>query len=470
MPGKVWEWIVDRFALQPIFENLFHRRVPRASWYSGDGATLMALLGIQVLTGAVLALTYSPAADSAYESVVHITEQQTLGWFIRGLHYWSAGAMMVMLTWHLLRQLLFAGYKSPREGTWIIGVLLFVCVLLLGYTGYLLRWDERSIHGIRVMLHMLLRFPLIGESLVLFAQGGAEIGPQTLTRLYALHVLIVPLIMFSLLGFHLYLVLMHGTITKAERRELVHSAEVQKQHYQEEKESLEDGETFFPHTMLRTGLMAGAVLTVTLVLTITAGPAELYAEANLIDPSLPAEEWWFWWFSGLIALLPAVIAPWFAVLLPISVFIFLILLPLVDRSPARGVRRRPMWAVFVIVVVVALLALTDYRRRSAFTGWPEGDPPPIPEGMVLPPEAERGRLLFAQYGCNSCHPVAGHGRRVAVDFAALQGRLSQEKIREFILQPPSGVAMPSYEGRLDESELTALTQFCHVVQTFPLQQ
>ncbi len=468
MAGKVREWVVDRFALQTLFENLLNRRVPRAPWYSGDGSTLLGLLGIQVLTGAILALTYSPAADSAYESVVYITEQQTLGWFIRGLHYWSGGAMIVMLVYHLLRQLLFAGYKSPREGTWIIGVLLFFCVLLMGYTGYLLRWDERAIHGIRVMLHMLVRVPLIGDSLVLVALGGPDIGPRTLTRLYAVHVLLVPLMMFALVGFHLYLVVVRGTITKAERKQLVHSAAEQKQLYKEEKESPEGGETFFPYTMLKIGAMATVVIATAVILTLVLGPQTLYPEANLVDPSMPAEDWWFWWLSGLIALLPPAIAPWFVVVFPVAVFVFLMLVPVLDRSPVRGARKRPFWVAAVILIVIALLALSDYRRRSTFTGWPELNPPPVPAGMVLPPDAERGRILFAQYGCNSCHPVAGHGRKVAVDFASLQGQLSRDKIREFILRPPPDVAMPSSEGRLEEDELVALMEFCHVVQTFPL--
>jgi ubiquinol-cytochrome c reductase cytochrome b subunit len=470
MATKVREWVVDRFAFQEIYEGLLNRRVPRAHWYSGDGSTLLALLGIQVLTGAVLALTYSPATDSAYESVVYITEEQTLGWFIRGLHYWSAGAMMIVVTFHLLRQLLLAGYKSPREGTWITGVLLFFCVLAMGYTGYLLRWDERAIHGIRVMLHMLVRVPLIGEALVQFIQGGPQIGPRTLTRLYGVHVFIVPLIMFLLVGFHLYLVVVRGTITKAERKQLVHSAEEQKQLYEEEKKSAEGGETFFPYTMLKSGGMATLVIAVTLLLTLIVGPQQLFPEGNLTEPSIPAEEWWFWWLSGLIAILPPAVAPWFMVIFPVAVFVFLMLVPLIDRSPQRGVRKRPFWVAAVILVIIALLALTDYRRRSAFTGWPILEPPPVPAGMELPPDAERGRILFAQYGCNSCHPVAGHGRKVAVDFASLQGQLSRDKIREYILRPPPDVAMPPYEGRLDDDELIALIEFCHVVQTFPLRQ
>jgi len=467
MVGRILDWTIDRFGLRPIYDRLLNRRVPRAHWYSGDGSTMLALLGIQVLTGAVLALTYSPAVDSAYASVLYITEQQTLGWFVRGLHYWSGGAFVVMVTFHLFRQILFGGYKSPREGTWIVGVILFFCILFMGYSGYLLRWDERSIHGIRVMLHMLGRVPLVGESLVLVAQGGRDLGPQTLTRLYALHVLLIPLFMFSLVGFHLYLVVIRGTMTRAERERPVESAEQQKQMYAEETASSTGGEYFFPVTMMKTGMMATVVLAATLLLTLIVGPAQLYPEANLIDSSVPAEEWWFWWLSGLIAFLPPSIAPWLIVTLPVATFVLMIALPFVDRSPFRGVRKRPFWAAFVVVTVVVILLLTDYRRRSAFTGWPDLEPPPVPVGMVLPPDAEYGRQLFATFGCNSCHPVAGHGRQVAVDFAMLQGQLSHDKIRQYILQPPAGVAMPGYEGRLEESELVALTEFCHLVQTFP---
>ena len=462
------DWTIDRLALAPIRDRLLDRRVPKAAWYSGDGATLLALLGIQVITGMVLALSYSPAVDSAYASVVRITEEQTMGWFVRGLHYWSAGAMMVMVTFHLLRQLLMAGYKSPREGTWLVGVALFFGVLLLGYTGYLLRWDERSIHGIRVMLHMLHRVPLVGESLVLFVQGGPDMGPATLTRLYAMHVLIIPLGMFAMVAFHLYLVVMRGTTTRAERRQVVESVADQRRLYEQETSSAEGGEAFFPVTMFKTAVMATTVILIVAMVTLTVGPAELFPEASLTAVSRPAEEWWFWWLSGLIAVLPAWAAPWFVVVFPVVILALLLAVPWLDRSPHRGIRKRPFWLVLVVLIVIALLTLSDYRRRSAFTGWPDPEPPVIPAGMNLSPRAERGRLLFAEYGCNSCHGIGGRGRRLAVDFASLRGQLSRDKIREYVLRPPADVAMPGYEGRLSDEELAAIVEFCHVVQTFPL--
>lgn len=442
MLKKSAAWAIDRFGIDTIYHSLLDRRVPRPLWYSGDGSTLMALLGIQVVTGAVLALTYSPSTDSAYQSVVYITDHMFLGWFIRGLHYWSAGAMMIMVVFHLLRQIVLGGYKSPREGTWLVGVSLFFGVLFLAYSGYLLRWDERSIYGIRVMLQTLGRVPLVGDSLILFAKSRPSIGPATLSRLYAFHVLVIPLVMFALVGFHLYLVIIKGTMTKGERTTPIDAVSQQREIYKSEAASEDKGETFFPFTMLKTGSMAGIVIGITLLATIFLGPSNLYSEANFTKPSMPAEEWWYWWLSGLIALLPPSIAPWAVVLLPIAVLVFLLSLPFVDRSPLRGVRNRPIWMLSVIATVVIILLLTDYRRRSHFAAWPDSQLPVLSVGMTLPPEAEQGRVLFARYGCNSCHAVGKADASFAVDFALLRGQLSREKIREYILNPPAGVAFP----------------------------
>lgn len=469
MARGVRHWIVDRFGLKPVYDRFLNRRVPKAPWYVGDGTTLTALFGIQLLTGIVLALTYSPAAESAHESVAYITERQVLGWFVRGLHYWSAGLMVVMLFYHLFRQILFAGYKAPREGTWFLGVTLFFCVLLMAYTGYLLRWDERAIHAIRVMLHMVSRVPFIGEALTGFVQGGSDMGPRTLTRLYGLHAIALPMLMLGLIGFHLYLVVLRGTITKGERERPVDSGEEQKRIYDEEKHSEKRGETFFPFTMFKTGAMVGVVVSLAVALTIVVGPRPVQSEADLVGPATPAEEWWFWWYSGLIALLPPSIAPWFVVIFPPLVFVFLVALPFIDRSPWRGVRQRPLWVAGVVLTAIAILALSDYRRRSAFTAWPSSEPPAVPAGIVLSENTERGRHLFAKYGCNSCHPVAGSGSlsQVGPDLALTGGELPRERIREFILDPPEDVAMPSYRERLSESELNSLVEFCLAAQTFP---
>jgi ubiquinol-cytochrome c reductase cytochrome b subunit len=470
MLGKVKTWITDRFGYEPVRQHVLERRVPKTPWYYGDGATLLLLLTVQIVTGGLMALTYSPSPDSAYQSVQHITQQQMLGWFVRGMHYWSAGLMVVMIFAHVLRVVLVGGYKQPREGTWLIGVTIFFLVMVMAFTGYVLRWDERGIHALLVALHMFQRVPIVGEWLIVLVQGGGQIGSQTLTRIYAVHVILVPLLLLGLVGWHLYLVIYKGVTAPAERRQPVHTAQQQREIYKAAAHSDKEGESFYPFTSAKSGLMAAAVLALAVALTITGGPAALQPQANLVSPAFPAEEWWFWWYSGLIALLPPWLAPAFYVLFPLALLALMASLPFVDRNPHRAVRKRPIVAACVVVIVLALLYLTDFRRRSPFTAWPSDQPPPVPVGVVLAPEIEQGRQLFAVYGCNTCHPVAGYGPQVGTDMAAIRGRYSQAELRGYILHPPPGVPMPSYAGRLSDEDLERLVDFVLATQTFPFER
>jgi ubiquinol-cytochrome c reductase cytochrome b subunit len=464
---RIRQWLVDRFGLRPIWKSALDRRVPKAPWYYGDGMSMLVLLGILVVTGMAMTLTYSPSPDSAFDSVVFITDVQFMGGFIRALHYWAAGMMMVMIVFHLLRVILVGGYKLPREGTWLVGIGLLMFVTIMSFTGYVLRWDERAIYALRVSLHHFSYVPLIGDGLVTFVQGGSEVGSQALTRIYAVHVVILPLLILGLTGFHLYLVVQKGITTRAERKRPVHTVEEQQALYKAEAASEKTGETFFPFTVISSGRLAGLILLTTFLLAIFAGPAPLYSEANLTESPLPMEEWWFWWYSALAALLPSWIAPWFYVLFPLMLFGGLALLPFIDRSPHRGFSNRPIVIGAVVFVAVALLGLSNLRYFSPWTGWPSDDPPPLPPGIELSPEAEEGRQLFATYGCNACHAVSGEGPRVAVDIAQIHPRLSINALREVILNPPEEYAMPAYEGRLTDEELQALVEFVLVGQTFP---
>lgn len=464
------KWLVKRFGLAPIAEKVLHRRVPKAPWYYGDGATLMMLFGILVITGMAMSLTYEASIDGAYQSVRYITEVQTLGWLVRGIHYWSAGLMVVMIFAHLFRQILVGGYKFPREGTWLVGVVLFFLVLTMAFTGYVLRWDERGVYAAIVVLNMFQHVPLIGGGLVEFVAGGREIGAMTLTRIYAVHVVILPMLLAGLIGLHLYLVIIRGITAPSERGRPIRSVEEQEAIYKEAAASEELGEPFYPHTAFKSGRMAMGVFLLVIVLTLVFGPGVLYPEANLISPSMPAEEWWFWWYSGLIALIPATIAPWVIVLFPIVIFLVLVALPFLDRGPFRGMKKRPLAVVAVLVSVGILLFLTDQRWESPWTGWPSGEPPPVPEFVEISPMAEEGRQLFAAYGCNSCHAVAGVGPRVAVDIADIAERRSREEMRSFIVEPPENIAMPAYGQRLTDEEIERLVDFVHTAQLFRREQ
>lgn len=471
MAARVRNWIANRFGLGPIWDHFLNREVPKDPWYHGDGMALLLLLAIQVFTGAILALTYTPSTTEAYESVHYITHQQLLGWFIRGLHYWSAGLMVVMLLVHVCRQVALGGYKAPREGTWLVGVVLLVLVVMLSFLGYVLRWDDRGITGLQVAMSILQRVPAIGDELVALVLGGPEMNTLTLTRVFALHAILLPMVLLPVVAYHVYLVVIHGTTIKAEQRQPVETAEEQREIYEREKEHPARSEAFFPAAILKMSPWSIVVFATVVGLTLTLGAPALLPHLDLSGTSAPSEEWWFAWYSALIALLPPSIAPAFQVIFPISLLLLLILLPFVDRSPYRGWRNRPVATSICALTITGIVVLSGMRIQSEWTGWPGSEAPAIPPHVELTAEAEYGRMLFSKYGCTSCHQVSGSGTsKVGTDLAHVEHRYSQEELRQYILHPPEDVAMPGYAGRMSEEDLDAIVDFVLVAQTFPRTQ
>ena len=468
--GKWRDWLADRFGTGPIEKHFLHRRVPETPWYFGDGTALLVLFGVLVGTGMVMALSYVPSPAGAYASVKFLTEEMLLGRFVRGLHYWAAGFMVLMVFWHLFRQILVGGYKVPREGTWLVGVAMFILVITNAYTGYTLRWDERALAAIQVALSLFYLVPGIGEWLVLLVQGGPTLGASTLTRLYGVHVLFVPLALMGLVAYHVYLVVLRGVT--GVRDQPVHSREHHERLYQAKERDPEESEDFYPEATAASGLMGFVVFAVVAVLAWVYGPGRLFGPGDPTMSAMVYEEWWFAWYSALVAYLPPWLAPWVELGLPLGFLAVLVILPFVDRGPYRGVRHRPVAIAVVSLLVLALVTLTALRFQSAWTGWPRSAPPTVPAGVTLPPTAEEGRRLFAAYGCHSCHAVAGEGPQVGTDIAAIEARYSPSELRDYILHPPAGVAMPAYAdqlaaGRLTERELALIVEFVLVGQTFP---
>jgi menaquinol-cytochrome c reductase cytochrome b subunit len=205
------DWLEERSGLVGATRWFLFRKVPAdVNWMQTLGfATLTAFL-VQALTGAILAMYYKPDPDSAYESIQHITNDLTLGWLVRGMHKWGASVFIILMFFHMARVFLFGAYKYPRELNWIIGVLILVLGMLEGFTGYLLPWDQTAYWATVVGINLNGTVPILGPFIADFLQGGAEIGPDTLPRWYALHMLLIPGALFALIGFHLYLVVRLG--------------------------------------------------------------------------------------------------------------------------------------------------------------------------------------------------------------------------------------------------------------------
>jgi menaquinol-cytochrome c reductase cytochrome b subunit len=228
----VVDWLDERTSLSGAGRWLMFRKVPKGTnWYYTLGsATLFAFLS-QAVTGVFLAMFYRPeASGGAYESIRHITNDVFLGQFVRGMHLWGASVMVVLVFLHMGRTFLFGAYKYPRELNWVIGVTLLILTMIMALTGYLLPFDDRAYWATIVANNITATGPLIGPYLGDFLRAGPEFTATTLSRFYAIHMLLVPGAIAALIGAHLYLVTKLGTTappwSKVDRRPELTETEV----------------------------------------------------------------------------------------------------------------------------------------------------------------------------------------------------------------------------------------------------
>jgi menaquinol-cytochrome c reductase cytochrome b subunit len=205
------DWIEERSGLVGGVKYFLFRKVPAdVNWMQTLGSATLTAFIVQAVTGVILAMFYQPDPRSAYASIQHITNDVTLGWLVRGMHRWGASVFIILMFFHMARVFLFGAYKYPRELNWIVGVLLLVLGMLEGFTGYLLPWDQTAYWATVVGINLNGTAPFLGPFLAQFLRGGAEIGGETLTRFYSMHMLLLPGAIAGLIGLHLYLVVRLG--------------------------------------------------------------------------------------------------------------------------------------------------------------------------------------------------------------------------------------------------------------------
>jgi menaquinol-cytochrome c reductase cytochrome b subunit len=205
-------WLDERTGTTGFLNFLLFRKVPKGTnwFYTLGSATLFAFV-FQALTGVFLAFYYTPSPVEAYGSITHLTNDVWLGEFVRGMHKWGASVMIICIFLHMGRVFFFGAYKYPRELNWVIGVVLLILTLIMGLTGYLLPFDQRSYWATIVANNITATGPILGPYLADFLRAGPEIGATTLARFYAIHMLLVPGLIIALIGAHLYLVVKLGT-------------------------------------------------------------------------------------------------------------------------------------------------------------------------------------------------------------------------------------------------------------------
>ena len=385
------------------------------------GAVLLFLLVVEAATGIALAAFYAPSATDAWGSVAYLQDQAALGWLLRGVHFHAASAIAIVAGLHLVQTAFYGAYKKPRELVWWLGILLMMLILAWAVTGYVLRWDQAGYWANQVEVGIAAATPVVGGLIKKLALGGNDYGNLTLTRFYALHVIILPVIVGGVTAAHVVLARRLGPTPWGSRG----SASVPR----------------WPQQTLRNVIAMAVALAIVLAYVVSRHGVELAAPA---DPSQAYDARPLWYFRWLFALrqLAGSAEKLAALAAPAVVAGALVALPLVDRGPSRNPRRRLPY----LGVLAGLLALiggltvaslvvdardNELARREAAAGKraalarklarDNGVPASGAADVFWTSPMARARALYATR-CKNCHdaesgerkgPVisTGHGNR-----------------------------------------------------------
>jgi menaquinol-cytochrome c reductase cytochrome b subunit len=218
MLKKTYDWIDERLNITPIWRDVADHDVPAhvnpankmsAFVYCFGGLTFL-IISTQILSGMFLAMYYVHDIVNAYNSVKYITDEVLLGNIVRGMHFWGASLVIIMMFLHMLRVFVTGAYKAPRELNWVVGVLIFFVVLGFGFTGYLLPWDQKAYWATSVGTQIASTVPFIGKYIQVLLVGGQDVGAVTLTRFFAIHVFFLPAALLVLLALHFIMIRKQG--------------------------------------------------------------------------------------------------------------------------------------------------------------------------------------------------------------------------------------------------------------------
>ncbi|HEX5856244.1 MAG TPA: cytochrome b N-terminal domain-containing protein [Thermoanaerobaculia bacterium] len=357
----------------------------RRAWLFTLGSAALAVFLVQFTTGFALAIAYAPTPDHAWESVKAIQTRLFAGGLVRGLHHWGASAMVVLAVLHMARTFVFGAYRKPRELNWLVGLALLLLVLGFGFTGYLLPWDQKAYWATVVGTKVPAALPFVGPAASRLMAGGPAVGAATLTRFYALHVVLLPVLAFAFIAVHLLLLRRHshaGPTTEPDPRE-----------------------PFFPFQAARDGAVILAVI-LALFWLAARHPAPLERLADPTDTTvIPRPEWYFLPLFQLLKYFKGPLEPIGTVVLPGLSMLLLALVPWLDRGASRRPRDRKPVLVFGGLAGAGLLALLVFGARDA----PKAKAPSGLGGSAEPPDPRLlgGLASYEKRGCASCHGADG---------------------------------------------------------------
>lgn len=369
--SRLADWFDDRTGCGRACHELLYQRIPGgARWRYVWGTTLAFAVFVQFVTGLFLWMHYSPSTQTAWESVYYIEHQMTGGWLLRGIHHYTAHAVMVLMALHLMQVVIAGAYRAPREVNHWIGLGLMLAILALGQTGYLLPWDQRGYRATQIATTIAGATPGIGDEVRTIAMGGSEFGHHTLTRFFALHAGLLPGVVLVLLWIHLSLTRKHGLTPPPD--------------------SDRPATTYWPDQALRDLVACLAVLAVVVWLTV-----EFRAHLGppmdpLVDFHAARPEWYFLFLFQLLKYFEGEQGMFFAAqLIPGLILLTLALMPFIGRWKL-GHRFN---VVFVFAVLVGVASLTAAAVYEDYNGQTEKSRHFLEATALAQAQAERAEQL-----------------------------------------------------------------------------
>jgi ubiquinol-cytochrome c reductase cytochrome b subunit len=457
---QVYNWIERRVGLaKPVVETAEHP-IPAssASWWYVFGSAAVVLLGLQIVTGILLALVYVPSAGEAWNSLQFLNHNITLGWFLRAIHGWGSNFMIAIVLIHMAQVFLFGAYKFPRELTWIVGVLLLLLTLGMAFSGQVLRFDQDAYWGLGIGASIVSRVPVIGALLVHALLGGPIIAGATLSRFFALHVFVIPGILLMSVGLHVWMVLRLGINEWPMPGRLVRKSTYERDYHELTRNN---GIPFVPDAAWKDATFAAAITLAVIACAFFFGP---FGPTGQPDPTIiqtaPKPDFAFLWIYAVLAFLPPGLETPFLLIVPVVIIGSLLLLPLVAGEGEKHWSRRP-----VAVLMVACIAVTlgVFTRLGTYTPWSPimdawtSDPVPVEYIHGRTPLERQGALVFQGKQCRNCHSIGGLGGLRGPSLDSIAARMTEDQITRQVLQ--GGGNMPSYGNALNPPETTALVHF-----------
>ena len=361
-----------------IYDTLMIPTPKNLNWMWIWGIVLTFTLILQIVTGIVLVMHYTPHVDMAFASVEHIMRNVNGGWALRYIHSNGASLFFVAVYAHIFRNLYYGSYKAPREITWVIGIVIYLLMMGTAFMGYVLPWGQMSFWGATVITGLFGAIPFVGEALQAWLLGGPAVDNATLNRFFSLHYL-MPFLILGLTVVHIWS--FHSTGNNNPT-----GVEVRRTSKEEAKK---DTLPFWPYFVIKDAFALAVILLVFFAIVgfmpNYLGHPDNYIEANALQtPAHIVPEWYFLPFYAILRAFTdevwvvviasfvtggIVDAKFFGVIAMFGAIVVMALAPWLDTSSVRSGRYRPMFKWYFWLLVVDFFVLMWVGSMPAEAPW-----------------------------------------------------------------------------------------------------